>query len=177
MYIRHFKKIFIFGALLILTLCFVSNGSAADPIVSNLSTNPAEPEPLSTVTVTINVTGENIISVNMSASECTDGPPELCFIPHLNIPMTLNDEGYYEADFTLEDDKDRSDHIKFTFTVNDNGTEYPLDENWKVYLDLDQDGNDQTSNDADKGTPGFEFIILLFALIVGFGIYKKRDRK
>jgi hypothetical protein len=161
------KIIILLIGMLFLGLCITT--VTADPTVDEITTEPTKPTPLSTVKVIATITGENIISVKLTVAECDD---ESCFLSHPSIEMNMNENGKYEAELTLEDDKNRANHIQYQFTINDNGTEYPLtNENWKTYLNLQNTG-DGGSNGND--TTGFEILTLFIAIIIGIFIYKKK---
>ena len=100
--------------MLFLGLCITT--VTADPTVDEITTEPAEPTPLSTVKVIATITGENIISVKLTVAECDD---ESCFLSHPPIEMNMNEDGKYETELTLEDDKNRANHIQYQFMIND----------------------------------------------------------
>jgi len=153
-------------AILFLSLCLSTFSVNANPTIENITTNPVKPELLSTFTVIATITGENIISVNVTISECTEEPPAQCFKSHPNIPMTLNDNGKYEAEVTLTGTQDSIDHVQYLFIINDNGIEYQVGD-LKTYL--------KTDNGGDNGSPGFELVILLIAVFISL-IFLKRKR-
>jgi hypothetical protein len=155
--------------ILFLILCLSTFGANADPTVETVVTNPSEPEQLSTFTVIATITGENITSVKVAFSECCG---DTCFVSQSNIPMSLNDDGKYEAEVTLTGTQESISEIHYTFTIDDNGTEYESGI-LKTYLKTDNGG---TNNDgADNQTPGFELVILLMAVFISL-IYVKRKR-
>ncbi len=129
--------------ILILSLCLTTYRVNADPTIENITTNPVKPKPLSTFTIIATINGENIISVNVAVSECTDGPPAQVFVCHPNILMVLNDEGKYEAEVTLTGTQKSIDHVQYLFIINDNGTEYHID-GYKTYLDIESDLQNNT---------------------------------
>jgi hypothetical protein len=165
-------KILIIGILFLgLSISTVS----ADPTVGSIVTVPSSPEPLSTITIIVPITGENISSVKVVVSEC-NYEEELCYVSSQPTEMTLNDNGGYEAEITLQDDLGRSDHLQYAFIVNDSGVDYRLeDEAWTTDLDL---GNGDTPSDGDNGgdngTPGFELSILLIAVFVSIILLKRK---
>jgi hypothetical protein len=160
-----FKKISII-IILFLGLYLSTFNVSANPTIENMTTNPVKPEPLSTFTVIATITGENIISVNVTISECTEEPPAQCFKSHPNIPMTLNDDGKYEAEVTLTGTQKSIDHVQYLFIINDNGIEYQVGD-LKTYL--------KTDNGGDNDSPGFELVILLIAAFISL-IFLKRKR-
>jgi len=175
---KKIKYILIVG-IFVLSMFFSSVNVLADPTVDKIETDPEAPPLLSTFKVLATITGEDIQSVNVTVSECTDGPPEQCFIGHVDQAMTLNDDGKWEVELTLKDDLDRTDHLQYQFVINDGGTEYTLSEKtWKTYLDVGSDDSDDddgsSDSDGENGSPGFELILVLIAIIVGVIILKKK---
>ncbi|PNX49507.1 MAG: hypothetical protein BV457_01425 [Thermoplasmata archaeon M9B1D] len=166
-YMKTIKKVSI-TIILFLSLCLSIFSVTADPTIE-IETNPANPERLSTFTVIATITGENIISVTVTISECTKKPPAQCFVAHSNIPMTLDDNGKYEAEVTLTGTQDSIDHVQYLFVINDNGTEYQVGD-LKTDLKID----DTNNNGGDNGTPGFELIILLSAVFISLLILKRK---
>jgi hypothetical protein len=166
---KNVNRKFLFSTIFVIGLVLASFNVNADPTVDDVTTTPESPTPLSTFTVIATITGDNILSVNVTISECTDGPPEQCFVPHLNIPMTLNIDGKYEAEVTLTGTQSSIDHVQYEFAINDNGTEYSVGE-------LRTSLNTQTSNGGggDSDSPGFELVIILFAVIIGIILYRKK---
>lgn len=162
------KKISII-IILFLSLCLSTFNVKADPIIENITTNPVKPEKLSTFTIIATISGENINSVTVTISECTYGPPEQCFIAHPNIIMNLNDEGKYEAEVTLTGTQASIDHVQYLFVINDNGVEYQVGD-LKTYLKTDNGNNDG----GDNGSPGFELIILIAAVLISYIILKRK---
>jgi len=158
----------------ILLICFLlSNVVSADPTVDSVETVPESPKPLSTFTVLATITGENIISVKVSISECADGPPEVCYIPHMNIPMTLNADGKYEAEVTLTGTQESIDHVQYQFDINDDGEEYSV-KDLKTYLDVQAGNGNTNGGGGDNGSPGFELVFVLVAVMIGVLLYRKK---
>lgn len=155
---------------IILFLSLSAFNVIADPTIENITTNPTEPERLSSFTVIASITGENINSVTVTISECTEKPTEQCFVAHSNIPMALNDNGKYEAEVTLTGTQGSIDHIQYLFVINDNGTEYQIGD-LKTYLKTDNGNN---NDGGDNETPGFELIILLSAVFISLIILRRK---
>lgn len=174
---KHRKRNIISIAIVILGLFISSAGVIADPVVENITTDPTSPAPLSDITVTVNITGENISSVDLMISECDE---TVCFIYNA-YPMSKTESGDWTAEATLQDDSARSTHIEYRFDVNDSGVPYTLtDENWRVDLATengDQNGDGGTTNNGDSngnGSPGFEIISLLVAVSIGLLLLKRK---
>ena len=161
--------------ILFFVIIFFVNNANAEPTVDNILTEPESPKPLSTFKLIATITGENIQSVDVVVSECTDGPPEQCFVPHLDIPtMTLNAEGKYETEVKLTGTQDTIDHVQYQFTINDNGTDYTISD-LKTYLDLE--ANNGKNNGGNNNTPSFEFIMIILSIALLILIFKKRETK
>lgn len=168
------KYLIIMGIFLVL---FGTNIISAEPTVNEITTTPTKPKPESTVKVVVNISGENISNVALTASECSD-ETGLCYEnPIQNKNMTLSSDGNYETEFTLLDSDDRTDHIEYRFIVTDDGKQYILqDDSYKTNLDL---SSNNKNNAGDKGsnsndTPGFEMAFVFIALIIGMLYFTKK---
>lgn len=166
----------IIGTILcILLVLFLLNiNVAAKPTVNNITTIPENPEPLSDVTIIVDISGENISTVNLTISGCNE---TLCFTDLTQrVTMFLNQDGKYQAEITLKDSEGRADHIEYYFKIAlENGTEYYLSENsWKTYLDLGEDNDLNNDDVADDSTPGFELIFVMLAIFIGLLHLKKK---
>jgi hypothetical protein len=161
--------------ILFLGLCLSMFSVNAAPTVENVTTEPAQPTPLSTIKVTATITGENITSVKITASECNYDTKQ-CYVNSGIIEMTLNDS-YYEAELILQDSLGRTDHIEYLFLVTDNGIDYRLEEDtWITDLNLENGGTKPNNdNEGENDTAGFELIILLTAVFILL-IFLKRKR-
>jgi len=171
------------GRTIVLMLVFVglcamfSSVKAFDPSVVSVVTEPANPEPESTVTVTANITGDEISSVNLTVSECTDEGDNVACFAFQTVQMSLNSTGFYEATFTLKDTEGRSNHIKYELTVISNDTSFDFtDSSFRADLsEVPGDNNDTTpAKEEDKGIPGFEIMTLLMALVIGLILFKQK---
>lgn len=164
----------IIGSIFLICI-LLSNIVSADPTVDSVESVPESPKPLSTFTILATITGDNIISVKVSISECTYGDETtnpLCYVPHVNIPMTLNDDGKYECEVTLTGTQKLIDHVQYQFDINDDGADYTVED---FVTDLDvQAGNGNTNGGGDNGSPGFELVFVLVAIMIGVLLYKKK---
>jgi hypothetical protein len=166
-YMKTIKKPLI-TIVLFLSLCLSTFSINADPTIE-IETNPAKPERLSTFTVIASITGENIISVKVTISECDDSA---CYVSQSNIPMDLIEDGKYETEITLTGTQESINHVQYVFIINDSGTEYQL-KDLKTNLNTDDGNNDG----GDNGSPGFELIVILASMFILLIIFKKRDKK
>jgi hypothetical protein len=94
------KKIIVIG-IIILFLCMVVQPSIAlcrDPTIISITISPEKPVPLSTITFTLEIEGENISEVYMRLKEAND---YFCYTPR-NVSMDRINEEIYECNVTLE---------------------------------------------------------------------------
>jgi hypothetical protein len=179
---KNMKKILI-AAIVILGLYFMTANAVADPVVDSVTTDPAAPAHQATVTVTAEITGDDVTAVSVVVKECRslEAGGELagvCFINTL-YNMTKTPDGKWEVTATLKDESGLSDYIDFEFDITDSGEEYQriTSEEWPVDLDLTTEptGNGGDSNgDSDGGSPGFEVITLLAAIVIGILLIKRK---
>jgi hypothetical protein len=143
---------------------------AAEPVVENITTDPKNPAPLSTITVTADIRGENISTVNLTISECDE---IACYVYQI-IQMSKTESGDWIVEAALQDGSGRSTHIKYRFDITDGGVLYQLTEDiWRV--DLSTGNGDQNGDGSDgDDTPGFEIITLLAAIIIGILLLKQK---
>ena len=167
-YMKTIKKILI-TIFIFLSLCLSTFSVNADPTIE-IETNPANPERLSTFTIIAAITGENIISVKVTISECDDS---VCYVSQSNIPMDLNEDGKYEAEITLTGTQESINHVQYVFMIDDNGTEYQI-QDLKTDLYTDNGNND---DGGDNESPGFELIVILASVFILLLVFKKRDKK
>jgi len=142
---------------------------AADPTLESFSIDPEEPAPLSDITVTADIGGEGITAIIVHIKECNDRPeyPVVCFI-NQEITMSEVETGKFTASLTLQEE--RANYIQYYFDITINGEEVQLiDDSWTI--DLLVDSND---NNGDNGTPGFEFMVLITAIGLGFVLFRKK---
>lgn len=165
---KNNRKKYLVTFLFLGMILFTSiNVIAVDPTLESFSIDPEEPAPLSDITVTADIGGEGITAVIVHIKECNKAQG-VCFIQQ-NGTMTELETGKFQAQFTLKEDK--ADYIQYYFDITINGEETRLDETWTI--DLLVDSNNNTSN-GDNGTPGFELIILIIAIGVGFILFRKK---
>jgi len=137
---------------------------AADPTLESFSIDPEDPAPLSDITVTADIGGEGITAVIVHIKECNDRPeyPVVCFI-NQEITMSEVETGKFTASLTLQEE--RANYIQYYFDITVNGEEVRLlEDSWKNYLKVE----------SDNGTPGFEFMVLITAIGLGFVLFRKK---
>jgi hypothetical protein len=159
------KRIMIGAIVLLNFFLSVTVFAAAEPVLESFTIDPVEPTPLSDITVTANIQGEDITSVVVHIKECNQNQG-VCFSEQSG-EMNYLEPGKYQAQFTLVETE--ADYIQYYFDIIIDGEEVRLDETWTI--DLLVNSND---NNGDNGTPGFEFVILIASIGVGVLFFRKK---
>lgn len=154
--------------VLILGLCFLMSSMAvAEPTVLEITSEPGHLAPLSTITFTARLSGENISEVYIIVKECKG--EDQCFFPKINESMTKDAMGEYQAKVTLKHAK--ADNIGFWLVVkSDDGFWYDFQD------DVKKIGLTVGPSDDDKGIPGFELVTMIFVIVMILFVFKKRKR-
>lgn len=139
--------------------------ASAEPVLESFTIDPEEPAPLSDITVTADIGGEGITAVVVHIKECNNAKG-ICFSEQ-STEMSELETGKYQAQFTLKETE--ADYIQYYFDITIDGEEVRFDETWTI--DLLVDSND---NNGDNGTPGFEFMVLITAIGMGFVLFRKK---
>lgn len=151
------KKI-IFGAIVF--LCLFTFCIKADPVVNDITLNPADPSPKSTITFTVTITGDEIDEVNLILQECNE---ELCF-QKINQTMTKLESGKYQTSVTLS--KSSATYIQYWVETKESGLWFGSDADLiKKNLKVNQDDS-----------PGFELLVFFISIIILIFIIKKKRR-
>ena len=162
------NKIIIIG-IVILCLFSLNINVSASPVVE-ITMDPEEPEPLSTVTFTANIThNQTIDEVYLEIRECRVG---LCYLP-MNTSMEFV-EGKYLADIELAHSD--ATYISYQMKIKSDGKWYTNEiANTTLKIETDNgDGNgDQTKDDGD-GLPGFEILFFIIAVFITFILIRKK---
>lgn len=166
---KNFKKKISILALIVLSFNIINNSVIAEPVVE-VTIEPSEPTPQSSVEATANISfDDDIDEVWISYKECN---PNICFRLE-NISMTLLGDVYSKV-LTLENEL--TTYFNYSLAILSNGTWYETDET-KVNLKVDSSNggaNGGPSNEDEKGIPSFELILLLIAIIVGIILLKRK---
>ena len=153
------RKIII-GALLIFILEISITCVAVAETTVNYTVDPDEPTPLSDVTITAEIDGEDTTSVYLEMQECTSGG--VCFGWNTNVSMDSLGSNEYQAQFVLE--YEDATYFSIRLAIERDGVWETTSEH-KVYLDISDPGNG--NNDTGNSTPGFETVLFLISLIAG----------
>jgi len=150
------KKI-LTATIVLLGLCISSAIVYAEPVVEDVTIEPAEPEVLGTVTITATITSEDeITEVTMKIHECD---PTMC------MPTETYEMDYVNGEYTATHDLsyNKATYFGYSFIITSNGNETETDfEN--VTLKPAENGGDNGGNggdgDGNGGIPGFELVPL-----------------
>lgn len=166
------RKILI-ATMVFLSLCASSAIVTADPTIDSVTTNPINPTPQSDITVTVTITGDDVTAVILTVSECRRDTGT-CFI-YTDYTMQQNQDGDWVTDAKLQDTSGVSDYISYIFNVTDSGVEYKFSGQWEVDIDTSGNGGNGDNGGTDgNGSPGFEIITLLAAIVIGILLIKRK---
>ena len=140
----------------------------AQPAV-DITFEPEEPAPESTITFTATVSGENISEVYICLSECKEG---LCYADSFNESMDEISEGVYQKEITMIHSD--ATYIEYWAVFNDNGTWYDFQEETANLKTSSDDNGDTTNGDDTDDTPGFEMILILLSLVALIFLFKRK---
>ena len=155
--------------LLIYLLCMGMFLSTAFTLVGDspnvdITLNPAQPAPKSIVTVSVDISDDNISTVRLLIRECNKDA-EACHMPQ-NISMNKVDDETYEADVQLEYDDVTS--ITYHIAVKSDGK-------WTIYNEYT---TALSTNSVDSnGSPGFETMAFLITTACVLFLFKKFKSK
>jgi hypothetical protein len=141
---------------IIIFLSIINTVTGANPTVGDIKLTPANPAPQSDVTFSVDITGDSISSVRIVINEC-DKPKGICHAPPQNVSMNKKSGNTYETKVKLLWD----DVTSITYHI-----ELKSDGKWIEYEDhtTTLSTNSGVTNDSN-GSPGFEIIIFLVAII------------
>ena len=159
-------KTILYGLFLfsILSILFISTAAAETTVEYTIE--PETPVPLSQVTVTAEIDGEEgITSVWLQMQECTAGG--VCYSWDTNVSMDKSSDTSFQTDITLEHDDAAYFSLRLAIERND---EWEVTEEYEVNLNLKDSGNGDTTD----STPGFETALFLISLIAGAIILRRK---
>jgi len=156
------KKI-LFGAIVL--LCLLSVSIKADPVVDDITLDPATPIPGSTVTFTADLSGGTFDGVFLIIQECQG--EDLCF-PRSNYSMDEIETGKFQKSITLK--KSEATYIQYFLEINEGGTWYSYDS------DIEKTNLKTTEDEGDDSSPGFELLVFIISLIILIFIIKRKRK-
>jgi thiol-disulfide isomerase/thioredoxin len=175
------KKILIV-AIVVLGLYFMTASAVAEPEVVSMYIDPAAPEHQATITITAEITGDDVTAVSVMVKECRAATAggSLAGTCWENNPYSMEDpedDGTWVATATLQDESGLSTYIDIEFDITDSGELYDRigNEEWATELTLPADTGDNDDDDGSSGgSPGFEVITLLVAVVIGILLIKRK---
>ena len=137
----------------------------AEPIVGEITLNPDHPPIQSEVIFSVDISGNSISSVRLILNECNK-PKKICHAPPQNVSMSNVKDNSYEAKVTLEWDDVTS--ITYHIEIKSEGK----------WIEYDEHTTTLSTNSGDSnGSPGFEIMIFLIAIISVFFLFRKFKTK
>ncbi|HEC81336.1 MAG TPA: hypothetical protein ENI42_02770 [Thermoplasmatales archaeon] len=159
------KTVAIAGVVILLS-SMVLTSAQTDDVIST-SYTPSSPTAGSTVTFYATVNGENVSGVTLWVEECTK---TICHLPD-EVVMSPTGEGNYTATYKLRDDTTYF-HYKVFAEVDGETVESDV---YNVTVASSQtDGSSSNDNTGSGGTPGFEVVVAVSALIIVSTLIRKR---
>jgi PGF-CTERM protein len=153
----------VFGA----TICLAA---VAGPTFGEIISSPAQPAPLSTVTLSITLSGETPSEVKIWVQECNERTG-VCYPDTQNVTMSLDSAGTYKTEITLT-------HADATYI--DCQVWAKTDGIWsssaKKKITFSENANGSGGN-GENQTPGFEAIVAMIALIASAIIVRRKRVK
>jgi hypothetical protein len=160
----------VFSVIFCLFNFIINSVSAFEPNIVEITINPVDPKPMSTINFTAIITNEESIdSVRIIVRECMSG---LCSVFGYNesLEKTINNNYTGQVQLTRDD----ATQIKYHLEVYYNGSIYISNTS---FYDLNTTAFNYTkkSNENQESTPGFEiFQILITLVLVLFWKQKKK---
>jgi len=186
---KTLKNAFVMTLVAGLCLSFVGVVTA-DPTYDYdaINVEPAEPEILSEVTFSVEITGEVIEEVNIRVQECMDTEEgEQCYLEVQNKSMTKSDGNNWTCITELAWDSTTICHCWLEIKSNGTWYNYAPSEGYDT-TDFTvvpaggngngDNGNGTNGDDNDtNGTPGFELVLLVSSIVIALFIYEKKRIK
>lgn len=155
--------------IVIISVVAVIAGSvlAAGSTFGTITVSPSEPAALSTVTISVPISGEAPSDVRVTVEEC-NGKTGVCYPDIQNVSMPLISSGIYRTDVTLKHSD--ATYITCQVVAKISGT-WELSVKKNVNLSVSSNGNN------DNNTPGFEVIVLVIAIGVSLIVISRKRTK
>ena len=161
------------ATIVLLGLCISSTVAMAEPVVEDVTINPAEPEVLETITITATITSdEDIDEVIIRIKECDENmckPTDSFEMDLVNGKYTLTHDLTYA----------QATYFGYQFIITSNGNETETDFVNVTIKPAENGGNggNGSNGNGNGGIPGFELVPLFVAtLIIIFYLRRKRSR-
>jgi hypothetical protein len=163
---KYFTKYF----LIIIFLGTLSSSASitACPTIIDITIEPSEPAPLSTITFTVAINNTtNIEDVRLILQECQG---DMCFVDKWNESMFMSN-GSYQKTITLL--HEQTTQCKYNIAIKANETWFNTETTF-FNLSIDEQNNPPENNPGDNATPGFELVVLFISAGL---VLMRRQRK
>jgi hypothetical protein len=163
------KFVLLVVVMSVLGATFVS-AATAGPTFGEITLSPTAPTALSTVTLSVILSGDAPSEVRVTVEEC-NGRTGICYPDIQNVSMSLFSAGNYKTNVTLKHAD--ATYITCQVVAKTSGT-WTSSPKKNVNLSEDTNGND--GND-DKKTPGFEVVLFIIAIGVSLIVLARKRFK
>jgi hypothetical protein len=147
-------------SIILLSIVGSTFGSAisTEPTYGEISLSPSAPTALSTVSLSLNMSGGVPSEIYIIVQECNGGTG-ICYPDKLNVTMSETSTGHYQGSGTLKHDD--ATYITCTaYGKTPTGWSHSVEKK----VNLSKEPNNGNGTDDDKKSPGFEVIILVAAI-------------
>ena len=143
---------------------------AAGPTFGGITVSPTFPTALSTVMLSVILSGDTPSEVRVTVEEC-NGRTGICYPDIQNVTMSLFNAGNYKTNVTLK----HADATYITCYVVAK-TSGIWTSSLKKNVNLSENTNGNDGND-DKKTPGFELVLFIMAIGVSLMVLARKRVK
>jgi hypothetical protein len=151
-----------------------SSAVAAGPTFGEITLSPPAPIALSTVSLSLELSGDTPSEVHIIVQECNGGTG-ICYPDKQNVTMSEVTTGHYGGSVTLKH-ADATYITCIAYAKTASGWSHSAEK--KVNLSQNPSNGNQTNGGSSNGkTPGFEAVILIVAIsISAIVLRRKRSR-
>jgi len=166
---KNEKKLIMFAVVICVFGATTGSTLAAGPTFGEITFSPIAPTALSTVTLSVILSGDTPSELRVTVEEC-NGRTGICYPDIQNVSMSLFSAGNYKTNVTLKHAD--STYITCQVVAKTSGT-------WtsspKKNVNLSENANGNDGND-DK-TPGFEVVLFIIAIGVSLIVLARKRVK
>jgi len=162
-------KWIIIPLLLCLLNFYVNTLSASEPNILEISLDPIDPKPMSTINFTAKIESDDDIErVRIIVTECMEG---LCSVFGYNESLDKTTDNSYEGQVLLT--RNDAAQIKYHIEIYYNGTRYISNTS---FYNLNTTGFNYIGEDKEKqeSTPGFELVLILLSIVLCLYLSKRK---
>jgi hypothetical protein len=153
--------VLLFAIVLIYLFSVSSSKVLADPTVKQVTIDPAEPLPLSTITFNATVlSNETIKETWILIQECRN---DMCFVHDFNVSMMRTTNNTYQAQCTLI--QKEATQFKYRLKIVTNKTLY-ISNTTIIPLAVAAKNNTTQDSHNPQSTPGFEIPLLVLSIVL-----------